>query len=32
MLEEHQADLPFENGQLALDFRPFEVKTVRLSK
>ncbi len=32
MLEEHQADLPFEGGRLALDFRPFEVKTVRLSK
>ncbi len=32
MLEEHQADLPFSDGQLALDFRPFEVKTVRLSK
>ncbi|OQA41272.1 MAG: Mannosylglycerate hydrolase [Chloroflexi bacterium ADurb.Bin325] len=32
MLEEHQADLAFEDGRLALDFRPFEVKTLRLGR
>ena len=31
MLEEHQADLPLQAGKVALDFRPFEIKTVRLS-
>jgi alpha-mannosidase len=31
MLERHQADLAVDNGQIALRFRPFEIKTVRLS-
>ena len=31
MVEEHEADLAVEDGQIALHFRPFEVKTVRLS-
>jgi alpha-mannosidase len=31
MIEEHQAGLALSNGQIALQFRPFEVKTVRLS-
>ena len=30
MLEEHQSDLPLNAGKLALNFRPFEVKTIRL--
>jgi alpha-mannosidase len=30
MLEENQSDLPFEEGKIALEFRPFEIKTVRL--
>ena len=30
MLEEPQEDLPLEDGRLELDFRPFEIKTVRL--
>ncbi|MFN2157774.1 MAG: glycosyl hydrolase-related protein, partial [Anaerolineae bacterium] len=31
MIEEHEADLALEDGEIALQFRPFEVKTVRLS-
>jgi len=30
MVEEHEADLAVEDGQVVLHFRPFEVKTVRL--
>jgi alpha-mannosidase len=30
MLESVQGELPFDNGQISLEFRPFEVKTVRL--
>jgi alpha-mannosidase len=30
MLERVQSELPFNAGALVLDFRPFEVKTVRL--
>jgi alpha-mannosidase len=30
MLEETQIALPLEEGKVALDFRPFEIKTVRL--
>ncbi|HEY3379689.1 MAG TPA: glycoside hydrolase family 38 C-terminal domain-containing protein [Armatimonadota bacterium] len=30
MLEEHGVPLPLANGALALTFRPFEIKTVRL--
>lgn len=30
MLEEHQADLEYKSGKLRLEFRPFEIKTVRL--
>ena len=30
MLEEHEADLPCASGEIALDFRPFEIKTMRL--
>jgi alpha-mannosidase len=32
MLEEKQSDLALEDGKVALGFRPFEVKTVRLSR
>ncbi len=32
MLEEHECDLAMQEGRIALDFRPFEIKTVRLSK
>ncbi len=31
MLERYQADLPFQDGKIKLDFRPFEIKTLRLS-
>jgi len=31
MLEAHVADLACDDGQIALDFRPFEIKTVRLT-
>ena len=31
MLEKHQADLVCIDGAIALDFRPFEIKTVRLN-
>jgi alpha-mannosidase len=31
MLEVYQADLDLQDGTLALDFRPFEIKTIRLS-
>jgi alpha-mannosidase len=31
MLEQHQADLSVDAGSIPLSFRPFEVKTVRLS-
>ena len=31
MLERYQSDLSFSKGQIALDFRPFEIKTIRLS-
>jgi alpha-mannosidase len=31
MLEEKQANLSLQNGKIALDFRPFEIKTIRLS-
>ncbi len=31
MLEEKEGDLTLQDGQIALDFRPFEIKTVRLS-
>jgi alpha-mannosidase len=30
MLENVQAEMPFESGQIALDFQPFEIKTLRL--
>jgi alpha-mannosidase len=30
MLEAVQRELPWEGGRLALTFRPFEIKTVRL--
>jgi alpha-mannosidase len=30
MMEEHEADLALEGSQITLDFRPFEIKTVRL--
>jgi alpha-mannosidase len=30
MLEQVQAELPFKDGKIALDFRPFEIKTLRL--
>ncbi len=30
MLEEFEADLPCASGKIALEFRPFEIKTVRL--
>jgi alpha-mannosidase len=30
MLEDHVADLAMAGGQVTLDFRPFEVKTIRL--
>ena len=32
MLEEYEADLPCRIGKIALEFRPFEIKTVRLSR
>lgn len=32
MLEEHEGDLAMQEGRIALDFRPFEIKTVRLSQ
>ena len=32
MLEETECDLTLQDGQIALDFHPFEIKTVRLSK
>jgi alpha-mannosidase len=31
MLEEHPVNLPVRRGTLRLSFRPFEIKTVRLS-
>jgi alpha-mannosidase len=31
MLEEHEGDLELQEGKLPLEFRPFEVKTVRFS-
>ncbi|MBN1640471.1 MAG: alpha-mannosidase, partial [Anaerolineae bacterium] len=31
MLENHQVDLSLDGGSIALAFRPFEIKTVRLS-
>jgi alpha-mannosidase len=31
MLEEYEADLPCASGKIALEFRPFEIKTVRLT-
>jgi len=31
MLEQPQGDLPITDGQIALDFRAFEIKTVRLT-
>ncbi|MGC8780562.1 MAG: glycosyl hydrolase-related protein, partial [Anaerolineae bacterium] len=31
MLEQYQADLACTDGRIALDFRPFEIKTVRLA-
>ena len=31
MLEEFEADLPCASGKIALEFRPFEIKTVRLT-
>ena len=30
MIEEHESELPCDGGTIALEFRPFEVKTVRL--
>ena len=30
MLEEFEADVPCASGKIALEFRPFEIKTVRL--
>jgi alpha-mannosidase len=32
MLEEVEADLELQDGTLSLDFGPFEIKTIRLSK
>jgi len=32
MLETFECDLAMQEGRIALDFRPFEIKTVRLSK
>jgi alpha-mannosidase len=32
MLEEKQADLSLVDGKMSLEFRPFEVKTIRLSR
>ncbi len=32
MLEVHECDLMVQDGHVALDFRPFEIKTIRLSK
>lgn len=32
MLEEQECDLDINNGQIVLDFHPFEVKTVRLTR
>jgi alpha-mannosidase len=32
MLEKFQSDLPISKGRIELDFRPFEVKTLRLSR
>jgi alpha-mannosidase len=32
MLEEHKADLKLCDASIALDFRPFEIKTIRLSR
>ena len=32
MLEEYEADLEIVGGALALDFGPFEIKTIRLGK
>jgi alpha-mannosidase len=31
MLENYQSDLSFTKGKIKLDFRPFEIKTIRLS-
>ncbi len=31
MLEEKERDLVVHDGQIALEFRPFEIKTVRLT-
>jgi alpha-mannosidase len=31
MLERYQTDLSFSKGKIELDFRPFEIKTIRLS-
>jgi alpha-mannosidase len=31
LLERAQAEIPVENGKIGLDFRPFEIKTLRLS-
>lgn len=31
MLERNQAELPIKRGKISLEFRPFEVKTIRLS-
>ncbi len=31
MLEQHQADLALDGKSIALTFRPFEIKTVRLT-
>jgi alpha-mannosidase len=31
MLERFQCDVSFTNGKIALEFRPFEIKTIRLS-
>jgi hypothetical protein len=30
MMEENGVPLPVKNGEIALDFRPFEIKTLRL--
>jgi alpha-mannosidase len=32
MLERNQSELPVSKGKIELDFRPFEIKTIRLSK
>ncbi len=32
MLEETEQELAFDGGKLALEFRPFEIKTIRLGK